>query len=664
MRDSRAPVELSARGIILGALICVVFTAANIYLCLQSGLTFASSIPAAVIAMAVLRPFRDSGILENNIVQTIASSAGTLSCMVFVLPCFVMIGHWADIPFWPAFGICAAGGVLGVVYSVPLRRSLVTGSDLPYPEGIAAAEVLRVGEGTRGTGDTGEARLGLRAVLAGSLASGAMALLVGTRLLAGEVAGFVRLGGAATGMTVNMQLALFGAGHLVGRAGGLAMLAGLALAWGVGVPVMTLLHPAPGPAADLAMEVWRHKVRFVFAAAMAVTALWTLVRLARPVARGIGSAIAAQARRRAGEALDRTEQDMPFGWIATLVLVLLVPVAVLLHGFIAGTPLAPLEAPLIVAGVAFVALTGFLVAAVCGYMAGLIGSSNSPISSLAIIGVVAAAGLLSILVEPHLAPDARPALLALALLVAGLVLGVATIANDNLQDLKTGELVGATPWRQQVALIIGVLAGALVIPPVMMVLGHAYGYAGVSGAGPKALAAPQAVLIAALGRQFIDGTVEWRLLGSGALIGLALIVFDIWRERRGGWRLAPLAVAFGGYIPPGTISIVIIGALAGHGFDRHANTHATTPRHAALIRRLGVILASGLIVGESLVNVVLAGLTAAAKTGFLTVPDSDWPLALVGDRFAPWSAALAVGVTVGAVLMLYRWAMRQRGVGG
>jgi putative OPT family oligopeptide transporter len=659
MAQAHKPVELSFRGVVLGGLICVVFTAANIYLCLQSGLTFSSSIPAAVISMAVLRPFRDSGILENNIVQTIASSAGTLSVMVFILPTFLMIGYWTDIPFWPSFWICASGGVLGVVYSVPLRRSLVTGSDLPYPEGVAAAEVLRAGEATRGNGgDAAEARLGLRAVVTGSIASAIVALLVGTRLLAAEVVGYARFGAAATGMTINMQLALFGAGHLIGLAAGLAMLTGLVLAWGVAVPLMTMWHPAPGPAIDLAMDVWRHKVRFVFAAALAVTALWTLVRLAKPVAGGVASAFAAQARRRAGEVLDRTEQDLSFGWIGTLVVLLLIPVGVLLHGFIAGTPLAPLELPLMIAGVLFVALTGFMVAAVCGYMAGLIGSSNSPVSSLAIIGVICSAGLLSVTVEPHLGIEARPALIALALLVAGFVLGVATIANDNLQDLKTGELVGATPWRQQVALIIGVIAGALVIPPIMVLLGHAYGYAGVAGAGPKALAAPQAVLIASLAGQFIGGTLDWSLLGTGALIGVGLIVFDELLERRWGLRLPPLAIAFGGYIPPGTISIVIIGAIAGHIYESQADKRAANPKQAALIRRLGVILASGLIVGESLVNVVLAGVTAAAKTGFLHVPDSDWPLALVGSGFAPWGMVLAVVVIFGVVLALYRWAAR------
>lgn len=653
---SAAPAELTLRGLVLGVLMCIVFTAANIYLCLQSGLTFASSIPAAVISMAVLRPFRNSGILENNIVQTVASSAGTLSVMVFTLPGLVMIGYWHDLPFWPAFWTCAAGGILGVVYSVPLRRSLVTGSDLPYPEGVAAAEVLRAGEGAR-SGDAGEGTLGLRAVIVGAVGSAIMALLVGTRLLAAELAGYMRFGRAASGMTVNMQFALFGAGHLIGLSAGMAMLVGLVLGWGVGVPVMTLLHPDPTlPAADLALGLWRHKIRFIAAAAMAVAACWTLVQLARPVWHGITSAIAAQARRRSGEAMPLVEQDLPMAWIGAIMLVLLIPVALLLHSFIADSPLARFEVPLIVAGVLFVAVTGFMVAAVCGYMAGLIGSSNSPVSSLAILGVVGSAGLLSILVEPHVGPEARLSLVALSLLVAGLVLGVATIANDNLQDLKTGHMVGATPWRQQVALIVGVLAGALVIPPVIALLTKAYGIAGVPGAGPKALAAPQAVLIATLAQQFIDGTVEWSLLGIGAAIGVGLILLDTVLQRRGLMRLPPLAIAFGAYIPAGTISIVIIGAVAGHLYDRRADRVAGG--QAELVKRLGVILASGLIVGESMVNVVLAGLVAAAKSGFIPAADSDWPLALVGAGFAPFAEVGAVLVMGGGVIALYRWATR------
>ncbi|MGE3191244.1 MAG: OPT family oligopeptide transporter, partial [Vicinamibacterales bacterium] len=237
--------ELTLRGLVLGALLTTVFTAANVYLGLKVGLTFASSIPAAVISMAILSLVRDSSILENNIVQTVASAAGTLSAIIFVLPGLVIVGWWTGFPFWQSFLICVSGGILGVLFTIPLRRALVTHSDLPYPEGVAAAEVLKVGSGTRGeAGDAGEAREGLTAVVFGAVASGGLAVVSATRVVAGGLSGFFRLGSfGASGYDIAWSLALFGAGHLVGLSVGMAMLAGLAIAWVGAVPILTHLQP-------------------------------------------------------------------------------------------------------------------------------------------------------------------------------------------------------------------------------------------------------------------------------------------------------------------------------------------------------------------------------------------------------------------------------------
>src|SRR3954465_190087 len=227
------PKELTLRALILGALITTVFTAANVYLGLKVGLTFASSIPAAVISMAILSAVKDSTILENNIVQTVASAAGTLSAIIFVLPGLVIIGWWTGFPFWQSFLICLSGGVLGVLFTIPLRRALVTTSDLPYPEGVAAAEVLRVGSGTRGEtkDETGEAREGLVAVVLGTVASAGLAIITGTRVAAAEGQNYIALGrNTASGYDVAFSLALFGAGHLVGLSVGIAMLVGLLIA--------------------------------------------------------------------------------------------------------------------------------------------------------------------------------------------------------------------------------------------------------------------------------------------------------------------------------------------------------------------------------------------------------------------------------------------------
>src|SRR5205809_3107979 len=241
------PRELTLRALILGALLTTIFTAANVYLGLKVGLTFASSIPAAVISMAILSAVKDSSILEIIIVQTVASAAGTVSAIIFVLPGLVIIGWWTGFPFWQSFLICVSGGVLGVLFTIPLRRALVTTSDLPYPEGVAAAEVLRVGSGTRGEtkDETGEAREGLVAVILGSVASAGLAIITATRVAAAEVAGFFRAGTmASSGYDIAWSLALLGAGPLVGLSVGMAMLTGVVISWVIAVSILTSMQPA------------------------------------------------------------------------------------------------------------------------------------------------------------------------------------------------------------------------------------------------------------------------------------------------------------------------------------------------------------------------------------------------------------------------------------
>jgi putative OPT family oligopeptide transporter len=653
--------ELTLRGIVLGALITLVFTAANVYLGLKVGLTFASSIPAAVISMAALRAFKDATIHENNIVQTVASAAGTLSVIIFVLPGLVMVGWWTGFPFWQSFAVCAIGGILGVMYSVPLRRALVTESDLPYPEGVAAAEILRVGVGTSSVDGVtvapsataiAENKLGLLAVVWGALASGGFAALAATRIVAGEINWYVRLGPAATGIGTLLSLALLGAGHLVGISVGMAMVLGLVIAWGVATPVFTALHPLAGTADVVAVAAWSHKVRFVGAGTIGISAIWALIQLAVPVTRGVQSAIAAARRRSAGDgaSMPRTEQDVPIGIVALVSVACLVPLAALFATFLRGGPLAPQALPLVIGTLIYVVLAGFFVAAACGYMAGLIGSSNSPVSGLAILTVLGAALLLVALTrggDPH----AGPTLVAYALFVTAVVLCVATIANDNLQDLKTGQLVDATPWRQQVALAIGVIFGALVIPPILDLLNRAYGFNGAPAAlhpaGAKPLPAPQATLISALAQGVIEGKLDWGLIGIGVIVGVVLIVLDEALGRAKKMRLPPLGVGIAIYLPASTTVPLIVGAIAGWFYDRSAERQ----RDPARMKRLGVLLASGMIVGESLFGVALAGVIVASGNAE--------PLALVGDAFAGAANWLGGIAFIIVVVALYRWiAMR------
>ena len=452
--------ELTLRGIVLGAILTVLFTAANVYLGLKLGITFATSIPAAVISMAVLKFYADSTIQENNIVQTIASAAGTLSAIIFVLPGLIMVGWWTGFPFWLSVAVIALGGILGVMYSVPLRRALVTGSDLPYPEGVAAAEVLKVGAGV---GGAEENKRGLAAIVLSSLVSAAYAILAQTKLVAAEAARSFPLGAGATTVTTSLSMALIGVGHLVGLAVGIAMLFGLIISWFVLVPWQTGLAGLAS-AADLETLVsttFREKVRFIGAGTIGVAALWTLLKIIGPIVSGVTSALAASRARKGGgqDSLALTERDIPIGIIGLTIVGSLIPIGLLLSAFAQSGPIAAAPGLTIGLSLLYIFVAGAIIAAITGYMAGLIGASNSPVSGVGILTVLGISLILVAIFGREIGVDASQSLVAFALFVTAIIFGVATIANDNLQDLKTGQLVGATPWRQQVALIIGVIFG-------------------------------------------------------------------------------------------------------------------------------------------------------------------------------------------------------------
>jgi putative OPT family oligopeptide transporter len=643
------PKELTIRGLVLGALITTVFTAANVYLGLKVGLTFASSIPAAVISMAVLSVVRDSSILENNIVQTVASAAGTLSAIIFVLPGLVIVGWWTGFPFWQSFLVCVSGGILGVLFTIPLRRALVTNSDLPYPEGVAAAAVLKVGSGRRGEGkdDPREAREGLTAVVLGSVASAGLAIVSATQVAAAEVTGFFRVGAnAASGYDIAWSLALFGAGHLVGLSVGIAMLAGLLIAWAGAVPILTYLQPAAAGVdfAAHADAIWTHQVRFIGAGTIAVSAIWTLATLAKPVVGGLMSTLKSSRTSASGDALDR---DLPPSWIIGLTVICLLIAGWLSYTFASETTLAPHAWLLTAIAVPFVFIVGFLIAGVCGYMAGLIGASNSPISGVGILAIVTCASILAIAIHP--APDGRPVLVAFALFITAIVFACATISNDNLQDLKTGQLVGASPMRQQIALIVGVGAGAAVIPWVLNLLAKAYGFAGAPNlavVSQHPLPAPQATLISALAQGVIGGNLDWKMIGIGAIVGVCLILLDAALTLSKKMSIPPLAVGIGIYLPMSATFAVVVGAVVGHWYNKRTSK-SRAPERA---ERLGTLVASGMIVGESLFGVLNAGLIVAFS--------KDAPMALVPAEFAPANALGLLGF-VGLVVALYAWMLKK-----
>ncbi|WP_144638849.1 OPT family oligopeptide transporter [Bordetella genomosp. 13] len=662
--DEKTLPELTVRGIILGALITVVFTASNVFLGLKVGLTFSSAIPAAVISMSVLRLFPGANILENNMVQTQASAAGTLSSVIFVLPALVMLGHWQGFPFWQTLAICAAGGALGVMFTIPLRHVMVVKSDLPYPEGVAAAEILRVGSAARAEeagGDRREGGTGMADIVAGGGVAAVVSFAAsGLRVLGDGASRWLELGGAVFRLPMGFSLALLGAGYLIGIVAGLAMLTGLVIAWGVAVPVLTALGtPAAGQSIEAyATGLWSSQVRFIGAGVIGVGAVWTLATLFAPMVRGVRASFSAFGKR--GESQDglapRTERDLGGRWILAVTLALVVVLAAAFYLFLAGTPLpAGQEWRLAAYAVAFAFIFGFLVAAACGYMAGLVGSSTSPISGVGIMAIVLVSVLLLALGNGMSGDQGARQAIALAIFTTSAVVAVASISNDNLQDLKTGWLVGATPWRQQVALLIGCGVGAVVISPVLDLLYQAYGFA---DALPRpdmdpdqALSAPQASLMLAIARGIFTHQLNWDMILIGVAVGIALIGLDqiLARTCRVA-RMPVLAVGIGIYLPPTVASPIVVGAVLawflGRALKRRAAARGQdAEEYAKAPERRGVLIASGLIVGESLVGVLMAVLIGASG--------GQTPVAIAGEGFAATAAGL--GLAVFALVAVWFW---------
>lgn len=641
--------ELTVRGIILGALITVIFTASNVYLGLKVGVTFASSIPAAVISMAVLKFFKDSSILENNMVQTQASSAGTLSSVIFVLPGLLMMGYWQDFPFWQTMLICAAGGTLGVLFTIPLRRAMVVNSNLPYPEGVAAAEILKAGN--HADGDSGVKDIAYGGVLAGLVAF----LTNGLRVMADGASAWIQTGKAAFQLPMGFSLALLGAGYLIGIVGGIAMLIGVILTWGVAVPYFTMSEDIAADASliDSAMTVWKTKVRYIGVGTIGIAAIWTLLILMKPMIEGmVHSFRMLKGGQEASENridIDLSPKTMIYILIATVALIV-----ISLHHFIAAAPISPELSILLVVVCTFLAVfIGFFVAAASGYMAGLVGSSSSPISGIGIISVIVISlvlvsiGNASGLFETV---DGQKFLTALTLFTASIVITTACISNDNLQDLKTGLLVEATPWRQQVALIIGCFVGALVIAPVLEILYHAYGF---SGALPRpdmdpsqALSAPQATLMTAISQGIFTNKLEWTYILTGVGLGAVLITIDAFLKKVSNkvFSLPVIAVGIGIYLPPSINTPVIVGAFLAWIMARHI-AKLGNKEVSAKAERFGTLFSAGLIVGESLMGVILAFIIAAS----VTTGGSEAPLSL---NLENWDT---IGEWLG--LIVFIWAL-------
>ena len=647
--------ELTVRGILLGAILTIIFTASNVYLGLKVGLTFSSAIPAAVISMAVLKMAKDANILENNMVQTQASAAGTLSAIIFIIPGMLMIGYWQGFEFWQTLVVSACGGCLGVLFTIPLRRAMVVHSDLAYPEGVAAAEILKVGSRTRADG---KSESGIKEILSGSVVAGIIAFLTnGLQVLGGSLSAWFHVGRGMTQLPLGYSTALVGAGYLIGIASGLAMLVGILIAWAGFVPYFTMTEALPDGMTlqKFAGAVYQQKVRLIGAGAMGVAAIWTLMTLARPVIDGVKESIAGTRMDDTEKGLHRMDIDMSMKSIALVFGVTVIGLLAIFYLFVSPESIPPNQKLIFtVVGVGVSVLMGFFVAAACAYMAGLVGTSASPISGIGILGIIVSSLVMYALCSSFGIfdlPGGEKFATATAIFTTSIILAIACISNDNMQDLKTGWLVGATPWRQQAALLIGCVVGALVIAPVLNLLYEAYGFPGAMprpGMDPaQALSAPQAVLMTTIAQGIFSSKLAWEYIYIGIGLGVVLVLIDqLLKRMTKNLVLPPLAVGMGIYLPPVIQTPLVVGAILGYFLNRHLRKTAGAEAEAAGLRR-GTLFASGLIVGESIVGVLLAGLIVLSVSN----GGDENPLAMVGSDFADTAEMLGLVVFLGILAL-------------
>ena len=642
-QPGRPAPQLTARAIVLSVLLATVLAAANSYLGLFAGMTIASAIPSAVVSMAVLRALGGGGILENNIVQT-GGSAGTslASGVIFTIPALVILGFWKDFDFWWVLAISGLGGLLGVLFSVPLRRSLIVDQGLTFPEGKAAAEVLRTGENP----SQGVRILGRAALLGGLVklaAASGLRLIPDTAFLSGF------LGKAVVYVGTNLSPALLGVGYIVGLNIGIVVVSGSIVSWNIVIPIYgsffmdhdpALAHAALGlSAADTAGLIWTKQIRYLGVGAMLVGGIWTLIKLRTSLLSGIRSGLSVS---RAGAGTDRlaTEHDLPMKWILIGIVLFALPLLILYQNIVGRFAVSvPMTVIMIVAG--------FLFCSVSAYMAGLVGTSNNPVSGITIATILFAAVVLLLL----MGPDAALGPIA-TVMVGAVVCCAACIAGDNLQDLKAGYIVGATPWKQQVMLAVGSCSCALVMAPVLNLLAKAYGIGAPTADHPNPLLAPQATLIASVAKGLFGGALPWSMVTIGAFIGILIIVVDeILRIRGSTFRAPVLAAAVGIYLPLDVTMPIFLGGLLAWFSERAALARlgrdtVLSAEEAERLSRKGMLFSAGLITGEALMGILIAiPIVGYGRADILALPG--------GWHFGQWLGALILS---GIALMLFRTA--------
>ena len=574
--------EITLKAVVLGVLLSVILAGANAYLGLFAGMTVSASIPAAVISMGILRAFRNSNILENNIVQTAASAGESLAAgVIFTIPALVLMGVWTEFDYFEVAKIAAIGGVIGVLFTVPLRRALIVEAKLKYPEGVATAAVLQAGEESR-TSDTKDESGGLVIIGIAGLVGGVMKLCQqGLGMWHAAIEGAVTIRGSIFGLGSDLSPALISVGYIVGRNIGILVIAGGLISWAIAIPIYSAIYGFEGEPMDAAWKIWNSQIRYLGVGAMVVGGIWSLIKLVKPLWDGIHASLATLKKSAADTEIPLAEQDFPINYVGIALAVLLIPVFLLYFDIVHHVGIAVLLALVMM-------VFGFLFSAVAAYMAGMVGSSNNPISGVTIATILFSSLLLLLLLGEN-SDVGAPA----AIMIGAVVCCAAAIGGDNLQDLKTGHIVGATPWKQQVMQIVGTVSAALVLGLVLDILHTAYTI------GSPTLSAPQATLMKSVAEGVFKGNLPWNFVYIGAVIAIIIIMLDIRQEKRGSdFRIPVLAVAVGIYLPIELTVPIFIGGMINHSGKKAGALAAAEKK--------GLLLASGLITGEALMGILVA----------------------------------------------------------
>ena len=644
MRHPPATPQLTLRAVVLAIVLAMILSAANAYLGLFAGLTIATAIPAAVVSMGVLRLLGGGTILENNIVQTGASAGSSIAAgVIFTIPALVILGYWQDFRYSWVLAIAGLGGLLGVLFSVPLRRTMIVENPLPFPEGKAAAEVLKAGENP----GPGLKILGLAAGV-GALIK--LAAQSGLRAIPDTAAGAGFFGKYLGYMGTNLSPALLGVGYIVGLNVGIVVLSGSILSWHIAIPIYHVFFLGNDPALaasiagagaeDTAFALWSTQIRYLGVGAMLIGGVWTLFSLRNSLLSGIKSGIAA-ARQAKGTVVAETERDLPMKWMLVALVLFVLPLLALYQAIVGQWLVSiPMTIIMIVAG--------FLFVSVSAYLAGLVGSSNNPVSGITIATILFATVVLMLL----LGRDSPIGAVA-AIMIGAVVCCAAAVGGDNLQDLKAGYIVGATPWKQQLMLGIGAFSCALIMAPVLNLLAQAYGIGAPTAEHPNSLSAPQATLMASVAKGLFGGKLPWGMIAAGAVIGAGIIALDEWlKSRRAKFRVPVLAAAIGIYLPLELMVPIFIGGLLSHLVERkHKIGDDEEARDR--IHRPGTLFAAGLITGEALLGIAIAvPIVVSGRADVLALPESF--------QFGQW-VGLAVLIVVG--WLLYRVGTKSRALG-